>query len=380
MGYYFTTEKLTVGYDGKPLISDISIGIEKGEILTLIGPNGSGKSTILKSITRHLESISGVVTIDGTDMRRMSGRDVATRLSVVLTERIHPELMTCGDIVATGRYPYTNHFGILTAKDREIVRESLRRVHALELYDRDFGEISDGQRQRILLARAICQEPEIIVLDEPTSYLDIRHKLELLNILSEMAKDRGITVVMSLHEIDLAYKISDKIICVAGDKIEDFGTPDEIFTPERIARLYGMETGFYDTLFGSIELQKPEGKPRVFVIGGGGSGIPFYRTLQRCGVPFAAGILYENDVDFRVAHALAETVVCARAYEPVEPEVEEKATALLDMLSYVVDCGFIRGTYNRCNERLIDKAVQGGKTVLHSTKELSELFGRGQNG
>ena len=209
MGYYFTTEKLTVGYDGKPLISDISIGIEKGEILTLIGPNGSGKSTILKSITRHLESISGVVTIDGTDMRRMSGRDVATRLSVVLTERIHPELMTCGDIVATGRYPYTNHFGILTAKDREIVRESLRRVHALELYDRDFGEISDGQRQRILLARAICQEPEIIVLDEPTSYLDIRHKLELLNILSEMAKDRGITVVMSLHEIDLAYKISD---------------------------------------------------------------------------------------------------------------------------------------------------------------------------
>ena len=158
------------------------------------------------------------------------------------------------------------------------------------------------------------------------------------------------------------------------------GTPDEIFTPERIARLYGMEAGFYDTLFGSIELQKPEGKPRVFVIGGGGSGIPFYRTLQRCGVPFAAGILYENDVDFRVAHALAETVVCARAYEPVEPEVEEKATALLDMLSYVVDCGFIRGTYNRCNERLIDKAVQGGKTVLHSTKELSELFGRGQNG
>ena len=101
MGYYFKTEKLTVGYDGKPLISDIDIGIEKGEILTLIGPNGSGKSTILKSITRHLESISGVVSIDGADMRRMSGRDVATKLSVVLTERINPELMTCGDIVAT---------------------------------------------------------------------------------------------------------------------------------------------------------------------------------------------------------------------------------------------------------------------------------------
>ena len=363
MGYYFKTEKLTVGYDGKPLISDIDIGIEKGEILTLIGPNGSGKSTILKSITRHLESISGVVSIDGADMRRMSGRDVATRLSVVLTERINPELMSCGDIVATGRYPYTSHFGLLTAKDREIVRDSLEKVHATELYDRDFREISDGQRQRVMLARAICQEPEIIVLDEPTSFLDIRHKIELLNILSEMAKERGITVIMSLHEIDLAYKISDKIICVAGDKISDFGTPDEIFTEERIARLYGIENGSYDTLFGSVELQRPAGDPRVFVIGGAGSGIPFYRMLQRCGIPFAAGILYENDVDFRVARALAASVVSARAFEPVDAETQARAAGLLDQAAYAVDCGFPRGAYNRCNEALLsDSALGGGNT------------------
>ncbi len=375
MGYYFKTEKLTVGYDGKPLISDIDIGIEKGEILTLIGPNGSGKSTILKSITRHLESISGVVSIDGADMRRMSGRDVATKLSVVLTERINPELMTCGDIVATGRYPYTSHFGLLTARDREIVRDSLKKVHATELYDRDFREISDGQRQRVMLARAICQEPEIIVLDEPTSFLDIRHKIELLNILSEMAKERGITVIMSLHEIDLAYKISDKIICVAGDKISDFGTPDEIFTEERIARLYGIENGAYDTLFGSVELQKPAGEPRAFVIGGAGSGIPFYRMLQRCGIPFAAGILYENDVDFRVARALAASVVSARAFEPVDAETEARAADLLDRATYAVDCGFPRGSYNRCNEALLSRAEAQGKPILRSAEEIRAAFG-----
>ncbi len=379
MGYYFKTEKLTVGYDGKPLISDIDIGIEKGEILTLIGPNGSGKSTILKSITRHLESISGVVSIDGADMRRMSGRDVATRLSVVLTERINPELMSCGDIVATGRYPYTSHFGLLTAKDREIVRDSLEKVHATELYDRDFREISDGQRQRVMLARAICQEPEIIVLDEPTSFLDIRHKIELLNILSEMAKERGITVIMSLHEIDLAYKISDKIICVAGDKISDFGTPDEIFTEERIARLYGIENGSYDTLFGSVELQRPAGEPRVFVIGGAGSGIPFYRMLQRCGIPFAAGILYENDVDFRVARALAASVVSARAFEPVDAETQARAAGLLDQAAYAVDCGFPRGAYNCCNEALLSRAEAQGKPILRSAEEMREVFGSGGN-
>lgn len=379
VGYYFKTEKLTVGYDGKPLISDIDIGIEKGEILTLIGPNGSGKSTILKSITRHLESISGVVSIDGADMRRMSGRDVATRLSVVLTERINPELMSCGDIVATGRYPYTSHFGLLTAKDREIVRDSLEKVHATELYDRDFREISDGQRQRVMLARAICQEPEIIVLDEPTSFLDIRHKIELLNILSEMAKERGITVIMSLHEIDLAYKISDKIICVAGDKISDFGTPDEIFTEERIARLYGIENGSYDTLFGSVELQRPAGDPRVFVIGGAGSGIPFYRMLQRCGIPFAAGILYENDVDFRVARALAASVVSARAFEPVDAETQARAAGLLDQAAYAVDCGFPRGAYNRCNEALLSRAEAQGKPILRSAEEIRAAFGSGGN-
>lgn len=379
MGYYFKTEKLTVGYDGKPLISDIDIGIEKGEILTLIGPNGSGKSTILKSITRHLESISGVVSIDGADMRRMSGRDVATRLSVVLTERINPELMSCGDIVATGRYPYTSHFGLLTAKDREIVRDSLEKVHATELYDRDFREISDGQRQRVMLARAICQEPEIIVLDEPTSFLDIRHKIELLNILSEMAKERGITVIMSLHEIDLAYKISDKIICVAGDKISDFGTPDEFFTEERIARLYGIENGSYDTLFGSVELQRPAGDPRVFVIGGAGSGIPFYRMLQRCGIPFAAGILYENDVDFRVARALAASVVSARAFEPVDAETQARAAGLLDQAAYAVDCGFPRGAYNRCNEALLSRAEAQGKPILRSAEEIRAAFGSGGN-
>lgn len=124
----------------------------------------------------------------------------------MLTERMKPELMTCHDIVATGRYPYTGRLGILSREDERKVDEALEAVHAQELGIRNFQEISDGQRQRVLLARAICQEPEVMILDEPTSYLDIRHKLELLAILRKMAKENGITVIMSLHEIDLAQK------------------------------------------------------------------------------------------------------------------------------------------------------------------------------
>mgnify|MGYP000621130422 FL=1 len=134
--------------------------------------------------------------------------------------------------------------------------EAMRIVHAEELGSRDFNAISDGQRQRVLLARAICQEPEIIVLDEPTSFLDIRHKLELLSILRSMAKEKGITVIMSLHEIDLAQKIADQILCVKGDHVCYYGTPEQIFEEQTIRELYGIENGFYDPRFGSIELQR----------------------------------------------------------------------------------------------------------------------------
>ena len=128
--------------------------------------------------------------------------------------------MTCEDIVATGRYPYTGTLGILGEEDWEKVHEAMELVHALDFKDRDFTAVSDGQRQRILLARAICQEPEVIVLDEPTSFLDIRHKLELLAILKDMVVRKKTAVLMSLHELDLAQKISDCVICVHGDKIE----------------------------------------------------------------------------------------------------------------------------------------------------------------
>ena len=141
--YFIQTEQLTVGYDGKPLIKDIEIRLKKGEILTLIGPNGAGKSTILKSMTRQLKLVGGAVYLDGEMMSRMSGKDVAKRLAVVMTERIRPELMTCEDIVATGRYPYTGTLGILGEEDWEKVHEAMELVHALEFKDRDFTAVSE---------------------------------------------------------------------------------------------------------------------------------------------------------------------------------------------------------------------------------------------
>ncbi len=177
MAYHLKTRDLTVGYGGAPLIRDISIGIERGEIVALIGPNGAGKSTILKSITRQLRTIAGVVLLGECALTALPYRALAKKMAVVLTERPRPELMTCWDVAAAGRYPYTGRLGLLSKADEDAVRKALETVHALDLAERDFNAVSDGQRQRVLLARAIAQEPEIIVLDEPTSFLDIRHKL-----------------------------------------------------------------------------------------------------------------------------------------------------------------------------------------------------------
>ena len=161
--------------------------------------------------------------------------------------------MTCEDVVATGRYPYTGKFGILSKADYRVVDEAMRLVHVEELKGQNFAKISDGQRQRILLARALCQQPQLIVLDEPTSFLDIRYKLELLSVLKRMVRENDLAVLLSLHELDLARRISDTVICVAGDHIDRIGTPEEIFTSDYIAQLYHLERGKYDECFSTLE-------------------------------------------------------------------------------------------------------------------------------
>jgi iron complex transport system ATP-binding protein len=368
MGYYFKTGDLSVGYNGKILIHDINLELEKGKILTLIGPNGAGKSTILKTITRQLEKISGTVYIDAKSISAWSPKEMAKQMAVVLTDRIRPELMTCAEVVAMGRYPYTNSFGKLTPKDEDAVRDALERVHALDLAERDFMTLSDGQRQRIMLARAICQEPQIIVLDEPTAYLDIRYKVELLDILRNMAQQKNVTVIMSLHEIDLAMKISDYLLCVKGDTIDAFGPPDVILKNHTIEQLYGLHDGSYNLLFGSVELTKPEGAPKVFVVAGGGFGIPCYRELQRRKIPFATGILFESDVDCQVARELSDHVVTAPAFEPMTEAQFGEAADLLKTCEAVIDAGTPAGTLNHFNVELI-RLAESRKIPVYRGKE-----------
>lgn len=358
LGDYIYTENMTVGYGKIPLIEQIEIHVKRGEIVTLIGPNGSGKSTILKSIIGQLGLLGGAVYLDGAAMGGMTEGQIARRMSILMTERVHPELMSCADVVGTGRYPYTGRLGILGAEDLKKVQEALELVNAGELAGRNFLEISDGQKQRVLLARAICQEPEVIVLDEPTSFLDIRHKLELLTVLKDLVHQKQVAVLMSLHELDLAQKLSDYIVCVNQNSIERCGTPEEIFTSDYIEKLYGIKKGSYQAELGCLEMEPVKGEPKVFVIGGNGSGIPVYRKLQRKGIPFAAGILHENDMEYPVAKALATEVILELPFEPIRDETYDSAAAVLTAVlrrgGQVICCLDHFGTMNEKNRSLAE--------------------------
>ena len=201
------TDGLSVGYHGKELIKEIGISLKRGEIVTLIGPNGAGKSTILKTIAKQLQEICGSVYVENTRLCELPEKELAKKMSIVFTERITPELMTVADVVAMGRYPYTGGLGILTPKDEAVVAQCMEQIRISPLKERNFMSLSDGQKQRVLLAKALCQEPEIIVLDEPTSFLDIRYKLELLTVLKRMVRENDLAVLLTMARQDSGFSL-----------------------------------------------------------------------------------------------------------------------------------------------------------------------------
>ena len=361
-----SAEALSVGYGRKIVAGGISFSVQRGELLTLIGPNGAGKSTVLRSIAAQLPLLGGKVYIGGEELSAVGAKRLSERLAIALTARISAERMTCRDIAATGRYPYTGRFGILSDEDERAVTEAMELTGVPHLADVDFREISDGQRQCVMLARAIAQEPEVLLLDEPTSFLDINHKLSLLTLLRKLAVQKSIAVVQSLHELDLAQRFSDRILCINDSRAELIGTPEEVFAGDFIERLYGIKSGSFNNSYGMVEPQAVAGVPEVFVIGGGGAGIPVYRELHRKGIPFAAGVIHKNDIELPAARSLAAELFTEAAFEPVSGESVNAALDTLKACGRVICCHESFGSMNAGNVRLRDEAEKNGTLEMRA--------------
>ena len=239
------TRSLIAGYNTTPVVSPVEFTLGAGEILVLLGPNGAGKSTVLKTVAGQLSPLGGTVYLRGEDMKNISAAGCAKQLSLLGTERQGAELMTCREVAASGRYPYTGRLGILSREDWQIVDRCIGRMGAQALSPLPFDAVSDGQKQRILLARALCQEPEVLILDEPASYLDIRYQLELVETLRSLADD-GLSILVSLHELELAKRCGGRAMCLKDGAVDRIAPMEEIFAGDYLERLFDLPAGSLD--------------------------------------------------------------------------------------------------------------------------------------
>lgn len=245
-------EDLVVGYENKKVVQGINFEVKEGDVLCLLGANGSGKTTILRTLSGLLKPLEGKVLLKNENLYHIPENKVAKQLAVVLTERKSMGLLTAFEVAAMGRYVHTDFFGKLKEHDIKIVTEALKMVNAINLADRYIHQLSDGEKQKIFLARALAQEPKLIIMDEPTSFLDVRHKAELVHIINKLSKERNITIIASLHEIGLAIRCSDMLMLVKDGGILDYGQPDKVMSPSKIKLLYGIDDAQYEQILGTL--------------------------------------------------------------------------------------------------------------------------------
>lgn len=359
-----TCENLAVGYGGQAVLSGLTLAFETGRFISLLGPNGAGKTTLLRTLSRHLAPVGGRIAVMGRPLKNLSALELARFMAVVLTDKVSPPLFTVSEFVALGRYPHTGFLGRLGPADNAAVVAALAAVHAEDLAGRPFADISDGERQKALVARALAQEPRLLLLDEPTIHLDLKHRVEVMTILRDLCRRQGITVVASLHDVDVAAKVSDQVALIKKGTLSAWGPPEAVLTGAAVADLYDFNKAEFNRHLGSIELRGDGRRERVFVVAGMGSGALVYRMLAKRGFSIATGVLHENDLDYYVAHSLGASCTSQDPMEPVGSEAISAALGLMEDCQMVIDCGFGLGPLNQDNVRLLEKALQKGKPVF----------------
>jgi iron complex transport system ATP-binding protein len=233
-------QSLTVGYGARTVLTDISLSVAKGEVMALIGPNGSGKTTLIRAVSGVLELRAGQVLVDGKDIKHLSPAQRATRMAVMPQARNLPESFTVYQTVLLGRTPYLSWLGHPGEKDFARLEWALERTDTKMLADRLIGELSGGEQQRVLLARALAQDTPILLLDEPTAHLDINHQARLLNLVQELAREQSLAILMALHDLNLVALYADRVALLVNGSIAALGNPKEVLTPDTLALAYGI--------------------------------------------------------------------------------------------------------------------------------------------
>ncbi len=287
------TENLSIGYaprrsPQRVIAADLNLALHTGEVVCLLGPNGVGKSTLLRTLVGMQPPLAGRVFLDGSDLATLSAREIARRLSVVLTERIEVGQLNVYALVALGRHPHTDWTGRLTPRDEEVVQWALDAVNATHLASRLVHELSDGERQRVMVARALAQEPLVMILDEPTAFLDLPRRVEMMRLLRRLARETNRALLLSTHDLDLALRSADTLWLMAPGGAMHIGAPEDLVLGGAFEATFASEGITFDRYQGHFHIHPPA-RQRAALIGDGVIGAWTARALERAGCLVVGG-------------------------------------------------------------------------------------------
>ena len=372
-------EKISFKYDRKNVLNDISFTLEVGDFVGILGPNGCGKTTLLKNINRWLKPDQGTVYIDGSNIFQLSVKDLAKRVATVPQDTSLDVSFRVEQVVSMGRNPHLGSFERERRRDICVVEDAMKTMDVLHLRDKLINQLSGGERQRVLIARALAQEPTLLLLDEPTSHLDINYQWELLELLKNLCTKKSLTILVVLHDINLASMFCNKVILLKEHRIFKTGTLNEVITEQNIKEVFNM----------NVRVEYPEGRKqpviiflnpatedfhgrpfeRLHVICGGGEGEKLLYYLSQRGYKVTTGVLNKGDTDWKIARLLGFTIVEEAPFSPISEEKITENIHQINQSDAVILANIPFGSGNLVNLSCI-KQVLAQKRFLYWKKEI----------
>ncbi|KRA97573.1 hypothetical protein ASD83_10645 [Devosia sp. Root685] len=321
---FLQTRDLAVGYRNRTVLSNINVQVGPGELVCLLGVNGIGKSTLMRTLARMEPALAGSIEIGGADITGMSSYDLARNVAVVLTERVAVRAMPAFRLVELGRYPHINWSGLLSEADRDIVRDAIAAVGAEHLAHRDINELSDGERQRIMTARALAQRPAVLLLDEPAAFLDVAARVEMIATLRTLAREQNVAVILSSHDLELSLRMADTIWLIDGAGHLHIGAPEDLLTDGSIAAAFSGPNVAFSADDRTFKITShPHG--RAFVDGPGAAAGMARTVLEREG--------------FQMVHSPEEAdvsvIVTAAGWEATTHSKRDRGTSFAELARFL---------------------------------------------
>jgi iron complex transport system ATP-binding protein len=380
-------ESVDFRYPERPIFSGLSLSLEGGEVLGLIGPNSSGKTTLLKLMDGLLRPQRGRILLEERNLDQIPRAQVARTIAVVPQTMEVPFSFTVGEIVLMGRAPYLTRFSWEKQKDLDVAREAMALTDVAGLEDRTFWELSQGEKQRVLVARALAQEPRIMLLDEPTSHLDINHQVEINELIRGLNLQKGLTVLHISHDLNLAAEYCHRIVLLHQGSVFSVGIPSEVITEENIRRVYETKVLVEKnplsgapriTLLGKGRMEQPGPQRTVHIICGEGSGVDSARRLLLRGYRVSLGVLNTGDTDQKIGRTLGLPMALEGPFSSISERGMEENRKLIEKADLVLLERFHIGPGNLGNLKAALEALDKGKKVIVLENNLEYDFTGGE--